>query len=98
VSFDSWKQTAPEEWSDPPPPCKVCTGEGDETCGEECSELAARCDRERKIRGHYLDAWRALQLAREYRIGDATSDFRVKAIVRRVQLIRVDIADLRKAS
>jgi hypothetical protein len=97
-SYDEWKQTAPEESGDPPPPCKVCTGEGDDTCGEECSELAERCDRERKIRGHYLDAWQALRLAREYREGDATSDFRIRAIVRRVYLIRVGIAELRRAA
>ncbi len=82
-----------------PPDCPICTGASDaEPCGEECSELFARCARERKIRGQYQDAWRALRLAREYRIGDATSDARIRAIVRRVYLIRVGIAELRRAA
>ncbi len=98
-TFDDWKTFAPEEWSDPPPPCPICTGARDaEPCGEECSEMFERCERERKIRGHYRDAWRALRLAREYREGDATSDFRIRAIVRRVYLLRVGIAELRRAA
>lgn len=98
MSYDSWKTTAPEEYSDPPAPCCVCTGDSwAEPCGEECEAIALRCYREQKIRGHYEDAKRALRLAREYRIGDATSDGRIKAIVRRVQLIRVDISELRRA-
>jgi hypothetical protein len=80
-----------------PSPCPVCTGEGEEPCGEDCDRIYRRCQRERQIRGLYESARRALHLAREYRIGDATSDSRIKAIVRRVYLIRQDIADLRAA-
>lgn len=81
-----------------PPDCPICTGAADaDPCGEDCAETFARCEREKQIRGHYMDAWRALQLARQYREGDATSDFRVKAIMRRVYLIRVDISELRRA-
>lgn len=60
-------------------------------------EIAERADRERRIRGLYEAARRALRLAREYRVGDATSDYRIKAITRRVYFIRQDIAALRAA-
>lgn len=86
-----------EAGREPPPPCPVCTGEGDEPCGEECAELVERCARERKIRGYYEAARRALRLAREYRIGDTTSDFRIRAILRQVYHYRMDIAALRAA-
>lgn len=82
-----------------PPPCPVCTGEEDaEPCGEDCARIVERCRRERLIRGLYEEARRALRLAREYRIGDATSDFRQRQILRRVYLLRCDIADLRRAA
>lgn len=97
--YDLWKTATPEESTDPPAPCCVCTGDSwADPCGEECEAIASRCYREQKIRGHYEDAWRALRLAREYRIGDATSDSRIKSIVRRVYMIRQDIADLRRAA
>lgn len=81
-----------------PPPCPVCTGEGDEPCGEDCDRIYQRCKREKQIRGLYKAAWQALGRAREYRIGDFESDFRIKAIVRAVYLYRQDIADLRAAA
>jgi hypothetical protein len=86
-----------EAGREPAPPCRVCTGEDAEPCSEECAELAARCDRERLIRGLYEDARRALSLARQYRVGDFHSDARVRAIVLRIYFIRQDIAALRAA-
>lgn len=87
-----------EAGHEPPAPCPVCTGDMyAEPCGEECAGLIARCEREKRIRGLYEAARRALRLAREYRIGDATSDFRVRAIARQVYHYRMDIAALRAA-
>ena len=99
MSYDAWKEAAPEEDGEPPTPCCVCTGDADAPpCGEDCDALMRRCRRDRIIRGHYEDARRALRLAREYRIGDHSSDLRVRTILRRVYFIRQDIADVRRSA
>lgn len=99
MSYDSWKTTAPEEDEEAPVPCPICTGHADaEPCGEDCAELVARCERERLIKVLYANAWRALQLAREYRQEAQNDDHRVREILHRVGIIRADISELRRVA
>lgn len=97
-SYDDWRASAPERDEEAPPPCKVCTGEGDDVCGEECAALVARCERERLIKVLYANAWRALQLARVYRQEAQNDDHRVREILHRVGIIRADISELRRVA
>ena len=96
--YDSWKASVPEDRETLPAPCPVCTGDGEAMpCGEDCARLIAECERQRRIRGIYLAAKRALKFARTYYELCGRDDYRVKSVVKQVYFFRQDIAVLRSA-
>ncbi len=98
MNYDSWKASVPEDRETLPAPCPVCTGDGEAMpCGEECAELIAQCERQRRIRGIYVAAKRALKFARTYYELVGPNDYRVKSVLKQVHDYRVDIATLRAA-
>lgn len=84
----------------PPVPCPVCTGdESAPPCGEDCAALIARCARERRIRGIYVAARRAIAWAKVYRFAsfEGVQDQRVQRVIQQVHFYREDIRALRAA-
>ena len=98
MSYDSWKESVPEERETLPAPCPICTGDGEAMpCGEDCARLIAECARQRQIRGIYQAAKRALRYARSYYSINGSADYRVTGSVKQVYFWRQDIAALRSA-
>ena len=67
MSYDTWRSTLPDQDEVVPVQCPVCTGHDDAApCSEECAELVERVNAERRIKGLFFAAYKAIRLARTY--------------------------------
>ncbi len=97
MSYDSWKENAPEDDdARVRDPCPVCTGDMTaEPCGEDCDEIMKRSTRPAAIRGLYSAAFRAIFIAKLYRREGHANDSRIDECVAKVRDYRASIRALR---
>lgn len=99
MSYDAWKEAAPDDSNDLPAPCPVCTGdEHADPCSEDCAHLIRKVKTARIVRGLYKAARRSLSLARLYQaqVYPETKDVRIDCCLQRVDELREDIATWRR--
>jgi predicted nucleic acid-binding Zn ribbon protein len=98
MSYDGWKESAPEQDDIFAVHCPVCTGHEDaDPCDESCAEIVERCRRERQIDACRGAAKLIVKMAKAYRREGFPDDMRVRVCLERVQFYRGQIRKLRAA-
>ena len=102
MSYDSWKQDAPEADDRAPNMCPVCgAGEDDaDVCGPECEHILDIARAGRTVARLYAACRRAMRLAREYREEErwrGRKSRRLAMVIGQVNVWRQDIRYVRLA-